>query len=1233
MINTDIKNNIRNALMGFGTGSLTEKAIKLFTELGYNTERQNPFDKKTFRFFKESFLDGNPRFNEAKALATEWKYVDLLFQLSDQEITKQATLFDAKKVVTSGDSKVAIESYLFFVIGLSGSHYSRTNLSLITREINKLFPMPAMVLFRYGQSITLAVINRRLHKRDEQKDVLEKVTLIKDINIENPHRAHIEILHDLSFPELLKKHRFTNFVELHGAWQKTLDIKELNKRFYQELANWYFWAMDHVSFPDDVEKDRSILNATSLIRLITRIIFIWFIKEKNLVPETLFDRNEMRRILREFAKDQKSHSYYHAILQNLFFGTLNQKMDERGFAKEGSFQTNKINYGIKNLFRYADRFAISEKEALAFFKDIPFLNGGLFDCLDKEDETGKVLYTDGFSRNPKKQAIVPDFLFFSPEQEYDLNAVYGTKNKHYKIKGLIDILHSYKFTVAENTPIEEEVALDPELLGKVFENLLASYNPETQTTARKQTGSFYTPREIVNYMVDESLKAYLKQALSGKVKIKAEDAETGLDILFSYTEREHAFTKDETRVLIQAIDACKILDPACGSGAFPMGILHKLVHILHKLDPKNEQWKERQLQKARLIDDPAIRDHLIEDIESAFENNELDYGRKLYLIENCIYGVDIQPIAVQIAKLRFFISLVVDQNRQPEKENLSIRSLPNLETKFVAANTLIGLEKPKEQKHLFENKEIIALEDKLKDLRHRYFSAKMRKEKMACQKEDKSLRQKIAELLEKDGWEHKTAEQIVAFDPYDQNASSPFFDAEWMFGIKEGFDIVIGNPPYIFTRDAGFSIYFKNYITENYFSLLSTKEKKSKANQSGKINLFALFILKGLFDSKAKGTLSYIVPNNLLRTTTYDLIRKYLLMNSIIEEIVDLGSRIFDNTTASTIIFRVSNSKQNTTHKTKIVTDIKDIEKGEFTLSVIEQKQFLKNVSHTFNIFADNSINGLLNKILVGKNDLGKFCIDIIAGIDAPKYLISESVSNNCQPMIEGKTIKKYGLNQVNKYITWKTKEINRTRPDYVWNASKKIIIQRISGGDNPLTATIDIQRYKTFNSVNNILLKDNYRDQYEFILGLINSKVINWFYANSFSNKSELTVNISKTFLEKLPIIDFGTDKSECLKKIVLYTIVSKKEDDTAISDFYERLIDAIVYELYLPEEIKAFHCELIKYLTDFQELEESWPEKKKLAIIEKVYKELSNPKHPVSIAMDKMKAVPEIRIIEGLD
>ncbi|MGK5094462.1 hypothetical protein WDW89_20905, partial [Deltaproteobacteria bacterium TL4] len=424
-----------------------------------------------------------------------------------------------------------------------------------------------------------------------------------------------------------------------------------------------------------------------------------------------------------------------------------------------------------------------------------------------DNKTDKI-YIDGFSDNLVKPhfLIVPDYLFFGNDEEIDLSGEYGNNDKKYKqaeVKGLINILKSYKFTVTENTPIEEDIALDPELLGRVFENLLASYNPETKTTARKQTGSFYTPREIVNYMVDESIKAYLKQKLETEAHMPPEDAEVGLELLIGYYEKEHLFNENETAVLIHAIDTCKILDPACGSGAFPMGILHKMAHILHKLDPNNNKWRELQKDKAVKETEGAFnignkeeRETRLKEISDVFENNSDDYGRKLYLIENCIYGVDIQPIATQISKLRFFISLIVDQKTDKTKDNFGIRPLPNLETKFVAANTLIGIDKPKELT-LFQNEKLNNLEEKLKEVRHRLFSAKTPPTKRKLREEDKTLREQMGDLLIANGWDNETACQLAGWDPYDQNISSPFFDTEWMFGISSGFDVVIGNPPYI----------------------------------------------------------------------------------------------------------------------------------------------------------------------------------------------------------------------------------------------------------------------------------------------------------------------------------------------------------------------------------------------------------------------------------------------------
>ncbi len=493
--------------------------------------------------------------------------------------------------------------------------------------------MPVMILFQHGETLTFSIIDRRLHKLDSSKDVVEikKVTLIKDIRIENPHRAHIEILADLA----LQDYDVRNFVELHEAWKKTLDTKELNKKFFQELANWYFWAVNEVTFPvGDGSEAEEVRNATGIIRLITRLMFVWFLKEKGLVSDKLFDENYLKEIL----KFNDDSTFYKAILQNLFFATLNSEMGTRDFIKQGSGFLNNQHF-VHNVFRYRNEFVKPTETIKELFEPIPFLNGGLFECLDKEIEVEgsdkkKRIRIDGFSQGKNNPLSVPDELFFGEEKEVDLNDIYATNNKRYKVQGLINLLNSYKFTVTENTPIEEEIALDPELLGKVFENLLANYNPETKTTARKQTGSFYTPREIVNYMVDESLIAYLKSKLetetegfSGFIAFgdnqatlygneariqpkfeetisknrwqnKGEELEKALRDLFSYSEEAHEFNETETEILIRAIDECKILDPACGSGAFPMGVLLKLVHILEKLDKDNEKWKEWQRRKA-----------------------------------------------------------------------------------------------------------------------------------------------------------------------------------------------------------------------------------------------------------------------------------------------------------------------------------------------------------------------------------------------------------------------------------------------------------------------------------------------------------------------------------------------------------------------------------------------------------------------------------------------------------
>ncbi|OQW92348.1 MAG: hypothetical protein BWK79_14840, partial [Beggiatoa sp. IS2] len=418
--------------------------------------------------------------------------------------------------------------------------------------------MPAIILFKHGETLTLATIHRRLHQRDDNRDVLEKVTLIKDIRIEEPHRAQIDILEQLSLTEL----KANNFVELHQKWQEVLDISVLNKQFYQELAVLFTQL---VGGERGKTKHQTALKLPSIaddkvlkefaVRLIGRLLFCWFLQKKtsnsgkSLIPvETLS----------LFALQQdRGIDFYHEKLEPLFFEVLNKELKDR----KGEFQQG-------------------------FWAKIPFLNGGLFephvhDFYDKSCTLGTLIVPDDWLAN------------------------------------LLGFFERYHFTIEENTPLDVQVAIDPEMLGQIFENLLAEINPETGETARKATGSYYTPREIVDYMVDESLVAYFSN-LSGFQNL------VGLRALLSYASTENPFNAKESQELLKAIEKIKILDPACGSGAFPMGVLQKLVLMLQRLDPDCSQWLANLLKN---IPDFTARQLMQEKLQG--EQGLWDYTRKL----------------------------------------------------------------------------------------------------------------------------------------------------------------------------------------------------------------------------------------------------------------------------------------------------------------------------------------------------------------------------------------------------------------------------------------------------------------------------------------------------------------------------------------------------------------------------------------------------------------------------
>ena len=1196
---------VDKALAEFQTQPLKDAAIRLLNGLGYHSDRSLTGSDSSPQTFLELFsaTGSNDVFDQDKAMVPEWKTADLLFQLTDQELSRESSLFTDNSVKAG-----LLKSYIFIAIELKGGDYARGKFSAITRQINRIFSMPVMVFFKHQNRLTIAVINRRMSKRDESKDVLGKVTLIRGIDFTQAHPGHLDILVSLALTNLVhpQKKPITDFDTLHAAWEQILNVELLNERFYRELSSWYFWALPQVDFLADLEPESEKRRATGLIRLLTRLIFCWFLKEKGLIPEKLFDQIEIKGLLTDL--DDDGSSYYQAILQNLFFATLNQRMGKdtkgqqyRAFAKDEGFLKNKATYDVNNLYRYESLFREPAETALSYFEDIPFLNGGLFECLDRTEEgTDKKRYLDGFSRNAKKRPIIPNRLFFSDEATVNLSDAYGdTKHKAEKVSGLIRILNRYKFTIVENTPIDQEIALDPELLGKVFENLLASYNEETKTTARKQTGSFYTPRPIVEYMVDESLKAHLTSVLEEKTGMNEVDACARLDILFAYTEKEHAFSETEVACLIASIDTLKILDPACGSGAFPMGALHKLVYVLGKLDPENERWKQTQIAK---LDSASMR----EDLESAFKDNNDDYGRKLYLIENCLYGVDIQPIAIQITKLRFFISLVCDQKtNRNKKDNHGIRPLPNLETKFVAADTLIGL--PEMTQSLFVHPRVGLIEKEIETLYHNHFSEQRRDRKLANQRKVKNLRQELGKLLAESLMAPKKAQHVAEWDPFDPQSSADFFDPHWMFGqaLADGFDIIIGNPPY------GAS------LTE------STKAAVGQAykHQDYQLDTYLLFVERGVQLLQKDGIQSFIIPNTWLPSLMLKSIRQFVIGSTALVSLVDIRTAVFAAVVDTTILTHRKHKSTDNCFPIYAYTD-----SGFELLYQQKQSEWNSRPGDPISVALTPSFTKIA-MLISGDSTLGDHFVvtqgsklyQVGKGFPPQdrktvdlKPFTSDHQRPGFRPLLRGKHVVPFQIKWDEdlwvKYGVW----LAEPRASAGFDDPEKVVIRQT--GDT-LIAALDTKRFVTMDNLYTIRQRSG-THSLPCLLVFLNSSVLRWYYQKVVNPEvGEALAQVKKGHLVRLPMPKISGASSKLIGNLAnLIQFVKVDKASSAAVSFLDDLIDACVMECYLREHMAEcdllFHDTLTPYLASY---DPKATKEKQREFLANFYQKLNAPSHTV--------------------
>lgn len=619
---------------------------------------------------------------------------------------------------------------------------------------------------------------------------------------------------------------------------KVTDLNELINRFSVEVVNKQFYSEVATSFTELVGGERDgktyekLLNlhgsvdhnkyAEFGVRLIGRIVFCWFLREKRsennipLVPDDMLALETIR----------EKANYYHDALEPLFFELLNTSHKKR----KACFNTD-------------------------YYKLIPYLNGGLF------------------------SPHIDDRYKFDSVNNCGLYGVVTIPNEWF-IK-FYNTLGQYNFTVDENTAYDIELSIDPEMLGRIFENLLAEINPETGENAKKSTGSFYTPRDIVDFMVDSSLCEYLK-------------TKTGIDgmklnALISYSKDDDnlaVFNEAEKKKLIDALYTVTVLDPACGSGAFPIGMLQKVVYVLQEIDPTANLWFDKTTENVGIL--------LKKEFEKKFNAGSLNYIRKLSVIQNSIFGIDIQPIAVEISRLRCFLSLIIEEKVDDTEENRGINPLPNLDFKFIIANSLITLDNTT-QLSIFENQDHIKI---LKDIREEYFNAdserrtELKLEFLQVQQD--MLLNTIANYQKQASARYQ---QLSEWKPFENQATS-WFDAEWMFGIKDGFDIIIGNPPYLESRHSNFSESLKDKLQEQ---LHIRYGKKFDLIPRGS-DLLIYFYELSLRVIKENGINVFITQNSWLDTEYGSQFQKYLRQRTNVLSIIDSDFKSFETANINTVI-------------------------------------------------------------------------------------------------------------------------------------------------------------------------------------------------------------------------------------------------------------------------------------------------------------------------------------------
>lgn len=786
-------------------------------------------------------------------------------------------------------------------------------------------------------------------------------------------------------------------------------------------------------------------------KMMGRITFLHFLQRKGWMCG---DLNYMQNL---FNRSKYQNDYLDSVLEPLFFGILNTKPDER----EALFE----DYGW-------------DKSLLKEWKDIPYLNGGLFER-DEDDEPESKFPAEYFKRL---------FQFFS----------------------------EYNFTIDENDPNDAEVGVDPEMLGKIFENLLED---------NKDKGAFYTPKEIVRYMCQESLIAYLDANTSiASEKIRK----------FVLSPEEGILDIPETKKakLLTALEEVKICDPAIGSGAFPMGLLNELLHCREVLS--GEHYDRVKIKKD--------------------------------IIRNNIYGVDIEKGAIDIARLRFWLSIVVDEETPSP--------LPNLDYKIMQGNSLIEsfkgvdlskLTYEKESKKdngeysLFDD-ETNLLQKKVSRLLSAYYSCYDHNKKVELQQQ---ISDTITKQLEAQAYNQTVLAELKTINLAENNKF--FLWHTWFSDVfnrkdgKHGFDIVIGNPPYIDSETMTLlgQTDLREYIVSHY--------KYIKGNW----DIYIAFLEWGLHLSN--GCLCFITPDKWLSKPFGSKFREYCMIPRM-KTILHTGNKTFESAMVDAIItLFVRQSDSISTYKF-------DKNKNIVHMNTIQSHSIPKPY-YIDSLFSENYY--LIRKIEKSGASLCSIaeCENACATHDA--YELSSYVYNlaaEYNPTIESKLVNtgtidkfsnRWGIKDIT-YLGAKYMHPAVSKKDFSNNFGKAYVRKAFSRklifkGLNLLDGFIDLNGDYIPGKSTLVICSDDINDL-KFLCGLLNSKLAIFYIKSKYASSSYCGgITFSKDMINNFPIspiLDF---------KDRIISIVDKILDVGYTSDL-NRLLNKTVYSMYnlLPTEIK---------------------------------------------------------------